>query len=504
MRVSPVSASLLPLSNDTISAMPPAVSVPQYDRSKLTPGIVHIGVGNFHRAHLAWYMHRLMQQGKALDWAIIGAGIRDHDKVMREKLLKQDGLTTLIELDPDSKKRMEIIGSIIDYLPVEDDNQALIAMLATPQIRIVSTTITEGGYYLNPIHNGLDIHHPDIRHDAENPSRPRTAFGAMVAALRIRRDEGIGPFTGLCCDNLQGNGAILQQTVVGLARLSDGELADWIDEHCSFPVSMVDCIVPATGSSELACVHAIGIDDQAPVKHEPFRQWVIEDAFCAGRPEWDIVGAEFSDVVHLHEAQKIRILNGGHQVLANIAELMGVGTISEAISHPLIHAMFHKVQTEEIIPHVTPLAGMSVLDYLDVINQRFANPAIIDTVRRVAFDGVARHVGFILPSIRDCLKAGISVEGLALVEAAWARMCLGIREDGSEIEANDPSWNMLKKQAELAQERPLAWLEMQSIYGYLIEDKRFTDAFERWLSRIYQDGMEATLRHYLGEISLAS
>ena len=166
--------------------------------------------------------------------------------------------------------------------------------------------------------------------------------------------------------------------------------------------------------------------------------------------------------------------------------------------------MFYKVQTEEIIPHVTPLAGMSVLDYLDVINQRFANPAIIDTVRRVAFDGVARHVGFILPTIRDCLKAGISVDGLALVEAAWARMCLGIREDGSEIEANDPSWDMLKKQAELAQERPLAWLEMQSIYGNLIEDERFTDAFERWLSRIYQDGMEATLRHYLGEISLAS
>ena len=247
MRVSPVSASLLPLSNDTISAMPAAVSVPQYDRSKLTSGIVHIGVGNFHRAHLAWYMHRLMQQGKALDWAIIGAGVRDNDKAMREKLLKQDGLTTLIELDPDSKQSMEIIGSMIDYLPVENDNQALIAMLATPQIRIVSTTITEGGYYLDPVHNGLDISHPDIRHDAENPSRPRTAFGAMVAALRIRRDQGIGPFTGLCCDNLQGNGAILRQTVVGLARLSDGELADWIDEYCSFPVSMVDCIVPATG-----------------------------------------------------------------------------------------------------------------------------------------------------------------------------------------------------------------------------------------------------------------
>jgi mannitol 2-dehydrogenase len=504
MRVSSVSTNLLPLRNETLSAMPAAVTIPQYDRSKLTPGIVHIGVGNFHRAHFAWYMHRLMQQGEAMDWAIIGAGVRDHDKAMREKLLKQDGLTTLIELDPHSKQTMEITGAMIDYLPVEKDNHALIAMMAKPQIRIVSTTITEGGYYLDPNHNGLDTNHPDIRHDAENPSHPCTAFGAMIAALRLRRDQGIGPFTGLCCDNLQGNGSILRQTVVGLARLSDGDLADWIDQHCSFPTSMVDCIVPATGPSELARVQTIGIDDQAPVTHEPFRQWVIEDAFCAGRPDWDKVGAEFSDVVHLHEAQKIRILNGGHQVLANVAEVMGFGTISEAVAHPLIHAMFRKVQIEEIIPHVTPLKGMTILDYLNVIDQRFANPAIIDTVRRVAYDGVARHMGFILPTIRDGLKAGISINGLAMVEAAWARMCLGIREDGSVIEANDPSWDMLKQQAILAKERPIAWLEMPLIYGDLITDDRFADAFQRWLVLMYQDGMEATLRHYLGENKMAS
>lgn len=499
MSLSSVSMSLLPLRNDTLTAMPPMVSVPQYDRSKLTPGIVHIGVGNFHRAHFAWYLHRLMQDGKAMDWGIVGAGVMSNDRIMREKLLAQDGLTTLIELDPKGKPAIEITGSMIDYLPVEDGNSALIKMMAKPEIKIVSLTVTESGYFIDPKTNGLDINHPDIQHDAQYPDAPKTAFGAMVEALRLRQSAGHPPFTGLCCDNLQGNGDILKQTIVGLARLSDPSLADWIDQHCAFPNSMVDCIVPATGASELAQVQAIGIDDHAPVTHEPFRQWVIEDTFCNGRPEWELVGAEFSDVVHLHEAQKIRVLNGGHQVLANVAEVMGVGTIAEAVAHPLIHAMFVKVQTEEIIPHVHPLSGMSVGEYLKLIDQRFANTAIVDTVRRVAFDGAARHIGFILPTIRDGLKAGVSVEGLALVEAAWARMCLGTRDDGSVIEANDPSWARLTEQAQAAKEQPLAWLEMDDIYGDLIHDNRFADAFNNWLSRIYTDGMEAALRHYTGQ-----
>ena len=491
------------LSNKTLSILPPSVKKPKYDRSQIKAGIIHIGVGNFHRAHLAWYIHRLMQQGQAMDWAIIGGGVRPRDSDMRARLLKQDCLTTLIELDAKGNQAMEVTGAMLDFLPVETDNHALINAMADPDIRIVSLTITEGGYFQNPATGKLDITHPDILYDAENPEKPRTAFGALVAALRLRRDRGIAPFTGLSCDNLQGNGAILRQAVVGLAELYDTELAKWIDSHSSFPNSMVDCIVPATGPAELELVQKLGIEDRAPVTHEDFRQWVIEDNFCAGRPDWDKVGAEFSQHVHQHETQKIRILNGGHQILANAAEIMGLQTISQAMGHPLIRAMFTKVQEEEILPHVTPPPGRKVSDYLVLISTRFANEAIVDTVRRVAFDGAARHVGFILPSLRDGLAKNSSVTGLALIEAIWARMCLGVREDGSVIEANDPSWEMLSQTAQHAKIEPRRWLEMSQIYGDLKNEERFATAFEEALNSLYQNGIENTIEAYLAQSSSA-
>jgi mannitol 2-dehydrogenase len=497
MAVSGRESSATALSNATLSDLPKNVTLPEYDRSEMTPGIVHIGVGNFHRAHLAWYVHRLMQIGGAADWAIIGAGVRENDIATREKLQQQDYLSTLIELDPLGGQATEIIGAMLEFLPVEADNKSLIQAMADPRIRIVSTTVTEGGYYLDPETRGLDITHPDILHDAENPLHPRTAFGAMVAALRVRRDKGFGPFTGLCCDNLQGNGAILRQSVTDLARLSDQRLANWIDQHCSFPNSMVDCIVPATGPVERDLAKSLGIDDAVPVTHENFRQWVVEDTFCAGRPDWDLVGVEFSDCVHQHETQKIRMLNGGHQIIANVAEILGFDTISQSISDPLIHALFSKVQKQEIIPHVAALPGMTVLEYLDLIDRRFSNDAIIDTIRRVAFDGSARHVGFILPSVRDGLATGDCVEGLALVEAAWARMCEGTRENGSHIEPNDPIWETLNEAAIAARKTPSAWLEMHHIYGDLAAHDRFASAFEKWLVSIYKDGTEATIRRYL-------
>jgi mannitol 2-dehydrogenase len=373
----------------------------------------------------------------------------------------------------------------------------LIERMADPAIRIVSLTVTEGGYYIDPATKGFDASHPDIQHDAANPQSPKTAFGAMVAALKLRLERGIGPFTGQSCDNLQGNGRILRQTVVSLARLSDPELADWIDANCSFPNAMVDCIVPATGPRELELAREFGIDDAVPVTHETFRQWVIEDDFCAGRPDWDKVGATFSDNVHGYEAQKIRILNAGHQIFVNVAELLHIDTIAGSLANAKIHALLRKVELEEVVPHVVPVPGMTPEQYVDLIDRRFANPKIVDTTRRVAFDGSSRHPGFIIPTIRDGLKAGTPIEGLALVEAAWARMCEGSREDGSVIEPNDPFWDELNRKARAAKDNPRAWLEMRNIYGDLADQKRFADAFERWLNLIYADGMDAALAAYL-------
>ena len=443
----------VPLSNETLAELPGSIPKPNYDRAALTPGIVHIGLGNFHRAHQAWYTHRLMQQGLAQDWAILGAGVRPYDAAMRDKLLAQDCLTTLIELSPDHRGA-EVTGAMIDYLPIEAGNAALIRAMADPAIRIVALTVTEGGYYLDATSGALDMAHEDILHDATRPDQPRTAFGAMVAALKLRRDAGHGPFTGLSCDNLRGNGHILRQTLVGLAGLSDPSLAEWINARCSFPNSMVDSIVPATGPAELALVREFGIADNAPVTHENFRQWVIEDSFCAGRPDWDRAGATFTDDVHVYEMMKIRILNAGHQVLANAGELLSVATIADCMAHPLIAAMFEKVQRHEILPHVQPVPGVTPAQYLDLIAGRFANPAIRDTTRRVAFDGSSRHTGFVLPILRDRLAAEQSVNGLALIEALWARMCAGIREDGTVIQPNDPYWSDLHATALTARDTP--------------------------------------------------
>ncbi|MCC1494294.1 mannitol dehydrogenase family protein [Cognatishimia sp. F0-27] len=484
---------IISLSNATLGDLPETVLRPTYDRAALKPGIVHIGLGNFHRAHQAWYLHRLMQQGLAHDWAIIGAGVRAGDAMMRDRLLAQDCLTTLIELDPKGMS-VEVAGAMIDFLPVEPDNAALIACISDPTIRIVSLTVTEGGYFIDPANGGLDLNHPDIQHDIANPQTPCTAFGAIVAGLRARRAAGHLPFTVQSCDNLQGNGAITRLAVVTLAERQDPELARWISEEGAFPNSMVDCIVPATGPQELSLARSLGIEDTAPVTHENYRQWVIEDDFCAGRPEWDRIGATFTNDVHSYEAMKIRMLNAGHQLLANAGELLSLTTIAECMSDPDVSAFFDRVQREEIAPQVAAVPGTDPLDYVSLISGRFANPEIHDTTRRVAFDGLSRHAGFLHPTIKDALAAGQSVNGLALAEALWARMCAGHREDGSVIEPNDPDWTTLQIRALAAKDTPETWLEA---YGDFAADAVFREAFSDALTRVWSEGTRATIQAYL-------
>ncbi len=484
------------LSNKTLPDLPAGVAKPGYDRAGLKPGIVHIGVGNFHRAHQAWYLHRLMQDGLAQDWAIIGAGGLTQDKNMRERLLSQDCLTTLIELSPE-RKSAEVIGSMIDYVPIQDGHAALVHQMADPSIRIVSLTITEGGYFISPTEGGLDENHPDIQHDIQNPAKPRTVFGAIIAALSMRRVSGAGPFAVLSCDNLRGNGRIARQAVVTLAHRIDKDLAGWIEKNCSFPNSMVDCIVPATGPTERALVQSFGVNDAAPVTHESYRQWVIEDDFCAGRPNLEKAGVIFTPEVHAYEAMKIRVLNAGHQVLANAGELLGVETIAECMAHPLISRFFRAVEIEEIVPYVASVPGVTASQYVDLIASRFSNKEIRDTTRRVAFDGSSRHPEFIVPILHDALEAGGAMEGLALVEALWARMCAGKRDDGTLIKDNDPNWDQLSQTATQSAEDPRIWLEQTHIYGEIAKNQRFASAFQRWLSLIWSKGTAVALTTYL-------
>ena len=489
--------SLLDLNNKNLPKF--NIIKPQYDRSKLSPGIVHIGVGNFHRAHLSWYLHRLMQKNKNLDWGIIGSGVLNYDREMQQKLKKQDFLTTLIELDPQGNKNCEIIGPMIDYASVESNNLSLINAMSDSRIRIVSLTVTEGGYFLDGENGDLDFTNPDIVNDINNPNSPKTVFGAIVYALNIRRNNGHGPITCLSCDNLIKNGDKLKQAVIGIAKNTNKELSDWIIENCTFPNSMVDCIVPSTGKRELELVKKIGINDSVPVVHENFRQWVIEDKFCAGRPNWEDVGVQFSSKVHQYEEQKIRILNAGHQIIANAAELLSIDTIDKAIKHEGIYSFLKKVMKEEIIPHVNPLPDLSPEKYFESILNRFLNPEIKDTTRRVAFDGSSRHSLFLVPSINDSIKNKMPLKGLALVQALWAKMCQGVREDNSMIENNDPIWEILNTYAIEAKKNPLKWLDIKEVYGNLDHDQSFKELFINWFNSLEELGVEKTIIKYFTE-----
>ena len=486
----------LPLNENNLESIQSAVLKPNYIRSNLSAGILHIGVGNFHRAHLSWYLHRLMQKDIAKDWAIIGSGITQYDVKMREGLQAQDFLTTLIELDPEGNQSCEVVGPMIGYVPVEKNNQKLIIAMSDHNIRIVSLTVTEGGYFLD-VNGDFNLKHPDIIHDINNPDIPKTVFGVIVSALKNRKKNNIGPFTGLSCDNLMQNGNKLKQAIIGIAKEQDLELSEWINQNCTFPNAMVDCIVPRTGEIEIDIVRNLGIEDLAPVSHEDFRQWVIEDKFCKGRHPWEKVGVQFSDNVHGYEDQKIRILNGGHQILANAAELLNIETVRDAMKNKMIVSLLEKIEKDEIIPHIKPVPGYTPLEYYELIASRFSNPSIQDTTRRVAFDGSSRHAGFLVPSIKDGIKHNISIIGLSLAEALWARMCEGTREDGSIIEPNDPHWEKLNACAKKSKENPLEWLEQLEIYGDTSKDDKFRDYFSKWLKMIYQEGVENTLNEYL-------
>ncbi|MCW0196530.1 mannitol dehydrogenase family protein [Sphingopyxis sp.] len=473
-----------------------SVARPRYDRARLTPGILHIGLGNFHRAHMATYLDDLFALGEGHDWAILGAGVRPADARMREALEVQDWLSTVIELDPRGK-RARRVGAMIGFVEVDPANGPLIEAMRRPEIRIVSLTVTEGGYFIDPATGRFDPAAPEIAADGAAPDRPATAFGAIVAALRARRDAGIMPFTVLSCDNLPGNGDVARAAVVGLARLSDPGLADWIDTHVAFPNAMVDRIAPATGPRERAIAAAFGLgDDPVPVTCEPFRQWVIEDRFPAGRPALEKVGAIFTPRVHDFETMKIRILNGGHAAIGYPAELLGIGHVHEAMADGRIAAFLDKIETDEIVPIVPPIPGHDLHDYKELVLQRFSNPEIADTARRLCFDGSNRQPKFIIPSIRDNIARGVMPTGLILASALWCRYCEGTDSRGRTTLPNDPHWDMLTAAARAAKQDPARWIGMRAIYGDLSDDPAFVAAFGQALRLVWNEGAGAAMARY--------
>lgn len=486
-----------PLSLTTLDRLPAEVARPAYARTDLSPGILHFGVGNFHRAHLQIYLDRLMNAGRDRDWAIVGAGVTPHDARMRDALLSQDLLTTVVEQSADQSSA-RVTGVMTDYLPPMD-TAAIIAGLTDPRIRIVTLTVTEGGYFVNPATGAFDPANPAIAADAASPDAPKTVFGLILAGLKARRAAGTPPFTVLSCDNLPHNGAVTRNAVAGLAEAQDPAFAAWVRAEVAFPNAMVDRIATVTNDRERAITRdSFGIDDAWPVFCEDFIQWVIEDNFPAGRPAFETVGAEFVTDVTPFEMMKLRILNAGHAMIAYPASLLDIHFVHEGMEHPLILAYLRKIEKEEAVQTVPPVPNTNPSAYYEVIERRFANPKIGDTMRRLAFDGASRQPKFIIPSIADRLARGQSVEGLALATATWARYCAGRTESGATIEPNDPAWDRLTAQAEAARTNPAAWLDMRDIYGDTADAPAFRDAFTRWLHALWTDGTEATLRRYVG------
>jgi mannitol 2-dehydrogenase len=485
------------LSRDAFAELAETAAVPGYDPASLKAGIVHFGVGNFHRAHQAVYLDDLFNLGLDHDWALIGAGVRAADDMMRQKLEAQDWLTTVVEQEADLSTA-RVTAPMIGHLPV-GNSAAIIARLADPAIRIVSLTITEGGYYIDPATQRFDPTHPDIAADAKDLlTQPKTVFGLILAGIKRRRDVGIEPFTVMSCDNIPGNGNVTENAVVGLAQLIYPELARFVRENVAFPNGMVDRITPATGDRERSLLsETFGIEDRWPVFCESFKQWVLEDDFPAGRPALERVGVQFVPDVAPFEHMKIRILNGGHATIAYPAALMDIHFVHEAMENALVRGFLEKVEREEIIPIVPPVPDTDLGEYYQLVERRFSNRKIGDTITRLCLDGSNRQPKFILPSAADRVAQGQSVEGLALVSAFWARYCFGTTDSGKPIEPNDPSWARLTAEAKRAKDDPTAWLAMTDIFGGLAQEPAYVEAFSHALDTIWAIGTKATLAAYL-------
>ncbi|PZO78742.1 MAG: mannitol dehydrogenase [Mesorhizobium amorphae] len=487
-------ATKLSLAN--LGTLPAGVAMPSYRREDLSPGILHFGLGNFHRAHQAVYLDELFGRGRDHDWAIVGAGVFEGEKRGRDLLAAQDWLSTVVEQD-EAKMEARVTGAMVDFI-TPGEGEAIVARLADPAIRIVSLTITEGGYFIDAATGHFNRNHPDIRRDGENADDPKTVFGLIIAGLKRRREAGVAPFTVMCCDNIPHNGHVTQEAVTGLAALSEPDFARWISENVAFPNGMVDRITPATTDRERALARdRFGVDDAWPVFCEPFKQWVLEDRFPQGRPALEEVGVQFVDDVAPFELMKIRILNGGHATIAYPGGLLDIHFVHEAMEHPLIRGFLAKLEREEIIPTVPPVPGVVLEDYFQLIEHRFSNPRIGDTVRRLCLDGSNRQPKFIIPTVADRLKAGAGVEGLALESALWCRYCFGETDSGALIEPNDPNWDRMQATARAAKDDPAAWLAMDDIYGPVGRDERFARAFASALNGLWQNGTAASLERYL-------
>lgn len=487
------------LKRSALASLVPYIAVPTYDLGARQQGIAHIGVGGFHRAHQAIYTEALHNSGQDMDWGICGIGLRAEDTAMRDALASQDYLYTQVELGDVPDLEVRVVGVIGDMLLAADGAQAVIDKLAEPAIRIVSLTITEGGYCIDDASGEFLADLPAIQHDLANPQAPTTVFGFLCAALAKRRAEGTPAFTLMSCDNLPHNGAVTRKALLSYARLADAELAAWIDANVSFPNAMVDRITPMTSDAhrqQLAREH--GIDDAWPVVCEPFLQWVLEDKFVNGRPAWEAVGVQFTDDVSPYEEMKIKLLNGSHLALTYLGFIKGYRFVHEAMNDELFRRYVRRFMDRDVTPQLAPVPGIDLTDYKDTLIERFSNQAIADQLERVCSDGSSKFPKFIVPTLNRLIADGTELDRAALVVAAWAVYLDGVDENGTTYRIPDPHGEWA--QGLVADKNTLTarLLGADRVFGPAIPaSAAFVAAFERQLHNLRTLGVTGTLQTLL-------
>jgi mannitol 2-dehydrogenase len=490
------------LSSSILNNVQSNVETPRYDRSRLKHGIVHIGVGGFHRAHEALYMDDLFATGET-DWAIYGVGIMPQDEKMNEAIKAQECLYTLIEQSSDAQKgvmrKARIIGAITEYEWGYQNPEAVFQKLADPSIKIVTLTVTENGYYLDASTGDLNQRDPAIQHDLAHPKQPHTLFGYLAEGLNRRRLAGLPPVTLLSCDNMQENGHVLKKVLLTFCRVHQPDLAHWIESHVSFPCCMVDRITPATTENDRAMVQDVyHYKDACPVLCEPFSQWVIEDNFCNGRPPLEKVGVLFTSNVGLYEAMKIRLLNGTHSAMGYLGYLCGYTTIDQIANASEFKPYLQKLMDQEVSPLIPDVPGVNLTEYKRSVLDRFSNALLKDQTLRICMDGSGKIPKYILPTLQEQLARQGSIRQLSLCVASWMRFLNGVDEQGQEIPIIDPQGERLKRVAQEGQSNPDALLNLTDIFGNLKESPRFVEELRLLLAKLYTDGAQKTLAFCCG------
>jgi len=494
---------IIQLNQNSIPQIATRIPCPTYNRKELKTGIVHIGVGGFHRSHQAYYIHQLLENHQALDWGICGVGLREADRKMYDILKKQDYLYTLIVQHPNGAVESEVIA-LKEVLLAVDTPKLVIDRMAHQDTKIVSLTITEGGYNFNPSTGDFDFENPDIQHELKDPDQPKTIFGFLTAALKKRRANGHSPFSILSCDNIQHNGDVACKMLLGFAQKQDAELASWIEENVSFPNTMVDRITPVTTSLAIDYLRKIyQVKDEWPVVCEPFIQWVVEDKFVNGRPPLEKSGVQFVPDVSPYEKMKIRLLNAGHSVLGIPGAIHGHPTIDACMEDAVFAKFMRQFMDKEATPVLDSIEGIDIEDYKDKLEERFANPNIKDSVSRICSESSAKLPKFLIPTLQENLAAGGSIEYATLILAAWCYYSdKGINENKESLEIIDSMKAELHQASKNAQEDKLGFLRLPELFGNLAENERFTEKYVGFIQQIYKkNNIRELMKKLIGGLS---